>query len=959
MNSTKRLVMSAPNGLPSPSTTHPDSTNRTQTIGKRKRADDADEVEDSGLISDNDPSSEKKKEYLEGLLHDILEVLKTYVSLGVSAVFWGPASGPPFPDQKLIRGRASREDTIPSTLDCPFVPSRGAVQASKRTKLVEPGEKTTIASLIQSDAYRSVDELIADVDTVTFIILEDIQAKSDGINPMRQPLSHKDQERLLRVSAFKKELRNILLREMAQRPDQMPTVTLLDDGFSNPTLSNGVNGKRTVQLGSSDGSNGVVLTLYGNAPQPKQLFSSLQKPTHITANASTRAANGGPIDDATRDFSSVEVFAPLRETALPNGISTTKIIPVPSTELGEGKQHAPTIGDLFAPSAGVPPLNPPRPSKLSATRSASVTWFNPAEAASSTRSHRRETYTSQPLSTGQWLTYNVAPSPTQLASPEAKRKQRDRALSIGEPRPTLPQEVMVAHQQAKEDALFRSAYSSFAPSRDDAAALIPEAVKNRLWWRRVGEQRFHEMFPRSTFAEQMDDTNDVQEMDDAREDEIFRQAAESWVPEELPAELKEVGTTEKESKDKDTDEILSDISELLQTLNSYQHLRNLSLTPTSRTAAGQNPQLTTLSGSPDSPSLAEFDVYNILKSQLALLIGTLPPYAVSKLNGDRMGALNISTKLQMEAKSYKGTMEEDEITAKARQATLTAAASSAARTTTPSVNASSRSHYPQSINTPSQPSQRSNYATQAPSSRPASLSASYHPQSYTNRPPSTSNHYASYPTQRPPSSTPDRHSYTSQQYSQQTPAHPSQYTQNGQRQPPLQNGYTYGQYGTPQAGAQGTPIQGQQYQRPSQPGYQQRAQNAHNYNYSGVNSGRSGSPQKASTYTPQPRPSYPAQSQSPNQQRSPHYQAPTQYASQNSAVAQLNTAAAAANYHMTADEQAMLMNRQKAQLAQQITTNPPRQGSGTPQPAPGQFTGGQNGTPAPQQNGVTVGQGQE
>lgn len=74
--------MSAPNGLPSPSTTLSDSTNNTQTIGKRKRTNDAGEVEDSGLISDHEPSSEQKKEYLKGLLRDILEVLKTYVLFG-------------------------------------------------------------------------------------------------------------------------------------------------------------------------------------------------------------------------------------------------------------------------------------------------------------------------------------------------------------------------------------------------------------------------------------------------------------------------------------------------------------------------------------------------------------------------------------------------------------------------------------------------------------------------------------------------------------------------------------------------------------------------------------------------------------------------------------------------------------------------------------------------------------
>ena len=79
---TKPLVMSAPNGLPSPSTTHSDSTNNTQTIGKRKRANDAGELEESRLVGDNDPSSEKEKDYLQRLLLDILEVLKSYVPFG-------------------------------------------------------------------------------------------------------------------------------------------------------------------------------------------------------------------------------------------------------------------------------------------------------------------------------------------------------------------------------------------------------------------------------------------------------------------------------------------------------------------------------------------------------------------------------------------------------------------------------------------------------------------------------------------------------------------------------------------------------------------------------------------------------------------------------------------------------------------------------------------------------------
>lgn len=61
--------------------------------------------------------------------------------------------------------------------------------------------------------------------------------------------------------------------------------------------------------------------------------------------------------------------------------------------------------------------------------------------------------------------------------------------------------------------------------------------------------------------------------------------------------------------------------------------------------------------------------------------------------------------------------------------------------------------------------------------------------------------------------------------------------------------------------------------------------------------------------------------------------------------------------HMSAEQQALMMERQKAQLAQQnqaglITS---RQSSGTPQPAPNpQYTGQRNGTHVAQQNGTVV-----
>jgi hypothetical protein len=72
--------------------------------------------------------------------------------------------------------------------------------------------------------------------------------------------------------------------------------------------------------------------------------------------------------------------------------------------------------------------------------------------------------------------------PKDQASPTAKQESRQRALSMGEAQQPPSEAIFVAVQQAKEDALFRSAYSSFAPSRDDASAIILEETKNMVWW---------------------------------------------------------------------------------------------------------------------------------------------------------------------------------------------------------------------------------------------------------------------------------------------------------------------------------------------------------------------------------------------------------------------------------------------------------------------------------------------
>lgn len=834
---------------------------------------------------------------------------------------------------------------------------------------------------------------MADVELASSIALAPLHSKDEALTGTRQSsILTEDRQLVTRGLAFKKMLNTLVLREIVQRPPELMPGSEAEGNNEGQHIVSVVRDKKASRSSKDNNrENRTVLTLYGNAPQPKQLFSSLQEPIHIQARSSSGQSQSNlqpypPLGESdSLSSSTLNVLTPLREIGLPNGISTTQVVPVHSTDFVREHKSVPTIGDLFAPPSTLPQLNPPRQSKHTATRSSSVNWFNPAEAATTPKSSRRDVniYSTEPLSTGQWLSYNIAPSPTQLSSPEAKRKQRDRALSIGELKPALPQEVLAAHHQAKEDALFRSAYSSFAPSHDDAAAIVPECIKNRLWWKRAGEKRLQPVLHPTLFPEpEQDDpvVNGNIQGEDIDEDKKFREAAESFTPEELPLELMDMVGNESQTTthDKDVDEILKEVSELLETLHSYQRIRNLSLVSNARSSVGQNSQLTAMSGSPTSPSAAEFDVYEMLKSQLSLMISLLPPYAVAKLNGEQLESLSISTRLIVEGEDYKGTMEEDEFTTKARQAALSSAAGTSARTQTPHLNHSSRSsQYQPQASISTQYSQRAAYPAHSSGSRHSTSSGPYHNQHhYAARPSSSSNHYPgvsttqAYSSQRPTSANSPHSTYSQQQYGQLTPqaSQQSPYGQNGHRQyfqqSTSQSSHTYHQnYSAPHHTAPQAPMQSQPYQqRPSQPGYQQRAQDSSAYNAS-MAAARSASPQKAQAYTPQPRASYstPSQGQGHSHQRQQYFQQQSQTPQYSSNLPNSTSSSAVGatgfHTHLSAEQQAIMMDRQKAQLAQQnhAAANSSRQSSGTPQPTTnGQYMGQRNGTHVAQQNGTMV-----
>jgi hypothetical protein len=820
---------------------------------------------------------------------------------------------------------------------------------AKRQKVLEHSTNATITSKLNLGTYMNWGELVADVEAASSAVLAIFQSKNSlpngTVSHRHYPPLPDDEGLTASILAFKKTFNNIIARERMQRPSTSNLDVKNEDvtDLDGTVVVNGLGGsKSTSFVGGDSIPNGVVLTLYGNAPQPKQLFSSLQEPVRISPTASSDVLGRNSNFNSSASASSIQVITPLREAALPNGISTTQIVPVHSTTLPDGKK-VPTLGDIFAPPATLPQLNPPKQSKYTTTRGSTVGWFNPSEPSLSSRSSRLGTYTTQPLSTGQWLTYNAIPPPQ--SSSEIRRSKRDRSSSDAA-KAQLNLEALARHSRAKEDALFRSAYSSFAPSYDDSGAIVSQEVKSRLWWERVGGKRFEQVLA-EPFLETADDliasACGEAGTDEQDEEEIFREAVETWVPEDPPADFKmdETHQKQKDEDNKDLDEILKDISELLETLNSHQRIRNLSLAPMSQTAVGQNRQITAMTGSPSSPSSAEMDIYNMLKSQLSILIAGLPPYAVAKLDGEKLAELNVSTKIVVEGKDYKGVMEEDETAARATAlAALSAAAGSTTRITGPPV-----SQYPvqtqyNAARTPTtQFHQRSASNAQIPSSRSQQGTQQYYqqqqqqtpvrpPSSNTQRDPIVTTHASFQHSQRPSSTNSHRvsTSVTAQQsYSPQTPRPTqSQYSQSNSQQYFQQQGTPHGyqQYHSHSQSTAQTPTTSRQFPQPSQTQYQQQAALRQHFaptqsQYVGA---RSSSPLKAQQSQQQQRGVNPMSAQTPTR--------PTQYFQQSSqSQYQTPSTLGASGFHtyMSAEQQALLMERQRATLAQQNQQNQQQQ----------------------------------
>ncbi|MCJ1311428.1 hypothetical protein MMC25_005099 [Agyrium rufum] len=780
---------------------------------KRKRS------EDEGSLPNGDSETSSTSDLLQAILLDLYEVLKG-------------------------------EDIFPSILEAKIpIPSKED-NATKKARLSEDASTTTsIKEKVYSASYQSIGELLKDVDTAA------ASFTSREAEPIPILSDHSSSCNLheARATALKGRINGLLRREVTRRPLKMPITQMTD--IENMNTQHEDDKKINIVATTVSGSGKAVLTLYGSAPYPRQLFSSLQKGDSV-----------------------------LRENALPNGISTTRVVPAHRRNL-----ETPKLGELFPAPTALTALNPPRPSRHTATRSQTVNFYKPTE--STSRPRVRETYTTAPTSTGKWLHYS---NPSATTTQEPKKQSRTRGLSINGAKPPPPIDPEESSSETQLDTLFKNAYSSFAPIRDDSLAIVSEQIKNKIWWNRIGQHRFHSYMSSLQPSDEANDEDESfgEEADPIAEEE-FKAAVDAWEPEEFGAKIGKSNEMKasREVSEADVDDLLKEVAELLETLMSHQKARTLSLN------LGRSNATTSETIDPSlKPSSAEFDIYDLLKTQLSLMISSLPPYAVAKLNGEQLEALSIRAVIPIEAQNGRGTMAGTE--------SSTPRPGLVATPTRPITSTARSNHVAPAQYAPAATHRNSYASTSTPRAVTTSTQFTTHRYGGT---PGAHQYTGGYgAATQPPQRRPFNVATTSTHHN--TPSHPNQYT-NGTR-PTYANQY---------------PASAPRPQTNSA-SWSQRPTSSHLTN--GVSSGA------PSSYQPLTYPNRVNNASHQSPRPAAQYYPPSSVGPINAAAIQNNSAVPGTvgqHLNLSPEEQAMLMSRQKAQIAQQMQMNI-RQGSGTPQP---------------------------
>ncbi|KAI0098173.1 hypothetical protein GGR51DRAFT_437396 [Nemania sp. FL0031] len=564
-----------------------------------------------------------------------------------------------------------RLDTTPSILKRPLPePDPNSEPQAKRQKSVDEKSQPSIADKVAHDEYNHVEAIIADLNSSITDQIAELRHVGEG-----EDYATSDSA-IARVLEFKKSAHTLFKRELSYLSSSqgLKALEVLDP--ANDLQSNA--------------SGNVMLSVFGEAPRSRQLYSSLQQPIDVTAES-----NAG--------------FRPLREIGLPNGVKVAKIVPYSFPPPVDKDKKAKTLGELFPAPRTLPSLPPPKAPK-STTKGVHVGWHRPELTEKS--KYRAGSYFSQPLSTGRWLDYSNA-SPTS----QTMTKQRERALSLAGNKPSS-----LELETSELESLFRGAFSSFAPSKDDSAAMVSSGlISHTLWWQKVGQRNLDRLMD-SERIEHVTDEDDDMKMDqtDEIDEQLIQKAIDNWDDSAIDPSLEEACCPQKSDAEKDTDDILQDVTDMIQTLISYQKNRNLTLpTASSQSRYASDPAHSDMltHGTQVQPGEEETATYEALRAQLVLVIQMLPPYVVARLNSDKLDELNISTKIEIRTDEYQGTMEEDEAAARARAAQTAAAAANTRPVSHRSSSSSSSMQYGQQYhqNTARAPVQTPQfYPTQTP-----------------------------------------------------------------------------------------------------------------------------------------------------------------------------------------------------------------------------------------------------
>ncbi|WYZ34322.1 hypothetical protein EsH8_I_000598 [Colletotrichum jinshuiense] len=490
-------------------------------------------------------------------------------------------------------------------------------------KRQKSADSPSIADKVNHDSYAHVDELAADLVEAVRDQLKELQS----VNPEKDKESD-DGAAVVQTKKFRERAMDLLRREISYPR----------------SAANATNSKPDLE--SASGS--AVLTVFGLAPHGKQLFSSLPK------------------KPSGRDKSDVKASL----LNLPPGVSTSFIVPSRQNE------RTATLGELFSSSRPLPPLQPPKqPKQLAKGNALGFCHPEPAEKSK----YFNDSYSSKKVSVGYYLDYtNAAPSS------KSKPRLRERAQSLAGHRPSST-ELEVNEMES----LFRSAFSSFAPCRDDSGSVVPSSHAGRMYWHLTGQRNFNRLI--ESEVGEIDGVNgedankkafgEPEPENGAVDEEFVNEAIEKWDEWLVDPALEDMNDVltkpkDKDPADKEVDEFLDEVTDMIETLLSYQRIRNLSLPSSQNRYSGDPANGDMLSnGAISTPTEEETLTYEALRAQLSLIISTLPPYAVAKLDGDQLGELLISTKLEVRTDQYKGVMEDDAASqARVRQQQSVAAA---------------------------------------------------------------------------------------------------------------------------------------------------------------------------------------------------------------------------------------------------------------------------------------------